>query len=132
MTHAATATMDTKKASGTATLEGVNFSGANPAGIRNRTIIARAAAPIATNISRKISSRHPARNPLGPIITDGRPMVLLSTIVSFLERFDRTNRLHPPPVHTTQGFAGKFRWPLQVALSRLTDTLTSFPRNMGL
>src|ERR1700677_2709839 len=97
MTHAATATMNTKKASGTATLDGVNFSGANPAGIRNRMIIARATAPIATNISRKISSRHPARNPLGPIITAGRPVVLLSIIVSLLERFDRTDWLHPPP-----------------------------------
>src|SRR5215469_12020233 len=84
MTHAATVTMNTKKASGTATLDGENFSCANPAGIRNRMIIARATAPIATNISRKISSRHPARNPLGPVITAGRPIVLLSIIVSFL------------------------------------------------
>jgi hypothetical protein len=40
-------------------------------------MIARATEPIATNISRKISSRHPARNPLGPIISAGRPILLL-------------------------------------------------------
>src|SRR5215472_15523886 len=84
MTHAATAMMNTKKASGTATLDGVNVLGSNPAGIRNRMIIARATAPIATNSSRKISSRHPARNPLGPMITARRAVVLLSIIVSFL------------------------------------------------
>src|SRR5215469_15428408 len=87
MTHAPSATMGTKIASCTATLDGVSFSGANPAGIRNRMIIARATAPIATSISRKISSRHPARNPLGPIITAERPIMLLSIIV-LLERFD--------------------------------------------
>src|SRR5215469_1525400 len=132
MTHAATATMNTKKASGTATLDGVNFSGANPAGIRNRMIIARATPPMATNISRKISSRHPARNPLGPIITAGRPIVLLSIIVSFLSSFDRTNWLHPPPFILRKGLPQNFVGRCKVVLSRLMDTLTSFSRNMRL
>ena len=66
MIQAATAKMKQKSRSGAMILMGVICAGASAAG-KERLMIIRATVDIAITIAMKISRRHPARKPFGPM-----------------------------------------------------------------
>jgi len=66
MIQAATAKMKQKSRSGAMILIGVNCAGSSAAG-KKRLMIIRATGEIAITIAMKISRRHPARKPFGPM-----------------------------------------------------------------
>ena len=66
MVQAATAKMKQTSRSGTMILIGVNCTGSSASG-KKRLMIIRATADIAITIAMKISNRHPARKPFGPM-----------------------------------------------------------------